>query len=201
MAVTILRLLPVSRSWLCVLHTMCNLPSTLGWWLLALSSSTAWEFSKMFSAGSKVHMWPRVTRNVWMQIDMKLRTYSKHDTFFNNPIAHFLSMNFVDAIVISQCQKGPTLWELNLSHDQFLCTHLTSSCPSFCRRIAMLSLEALKRDWPGVGRSYFGEIEDNPLVSLGSNKLEDPVLLRLLCGAVSPVEATQFWAPVLGFLY
>lgn len=64
----------------------------------------------------------------------------------------------------------------------------------------MLSLESLKRDWPGVGRSYFGEIEESPLVSPGSNNLGDPVLLRLLCGAVSPVEATQFWAPVSGFL-
>lgn len=65
------------------------------------------------------------------------------------------------------------------------------------RRIAMLSLEALKRDWPGVGRSYFGETEESPLVSLN---LGDPVLLRLLCGAVSPVEAIRFWAPVSDFL-
>lgn len=64
----------------------------------------------------------------------------------------------------------------------------------------MLSLEALKRNWPGDGRSSFGETEENPLVSPGNNNLKNPVLLRLLCGAVSPVETTRFWAPVSGFL-
>lgn len=42
--------------------------------------------------------------------------------------------------------------------------------------------------------------EENPLIIPGNNNLKNPVLLRLLCGAVSPVETTRFWAPVSGFL-
>lgn len=52
-----------------------------------------------------------------------------------------------------------------------------------------------------IRRSHFGDTEENPLVSPGSNDLEDLVLLRLVCGAVSAGEDTLLWAPVLDFLY